>query len=291
MNGERLSRPQSKKGRMQRIVLELLCEKERNGEIPTNGRFVLYELEMAGQARKSRKGESRRDHGDDLPREQAVIDALTWLRNEDVIPWAWIEDETRRLDGYDHHDTVAGLLTSVCEHATINPWDGLPPLILCESRSLSGILRPLCDEYRCRLTATNGQARGFLVTEIAPILADNDRAVLYLGDLDHRGGQIEAHTQRVLEHETGRVFDWTRIAITEEQVAERGLTPTVKVDSAYRPPLEHDAWEAEALTQRVVVALVREALDLRLPQPLPDVQERERLEREALGDLLRESES
>jgi hypothetical protein len=184
-----------------------------------------------------------------------------------------------------------GLLTSVCEHATINPWDGLPPLILCESRSLSGILRPLCDEYRCRLTATNGQARGFLVTEIAPILADNDRAVLYLGDLDHRGGQIEAHTQRVLEHETGRVFDWTRIAITEEQVAERGLTPTVKVDSAYRPPLEHDAWEAEALTQRVVVALVREALDLRLPQPLPDVQERERLEREALGDLLRESES
>ena len=49
----RVSPHRSKKGRIQRAVLGLLLTKNRNGEIPTNGRFVFYELKQQGQVRKS----------------------------------------------------------------------------------------------------------------------------------------------------------------------------------------------------------------------------------------------
>ena len=42
------------------------------------------------------------------------------------------------------------------------------PLILCESRSLAGTLRDLAARYACPIASTNGQARGFLITEVAP---------------------------------------------------------------------------------------------------------------------------
>jgi hypothetical protein len=270
-----LSDAGSKKGRMQRLVLSLLLEKERNGEIPTNGRFVFYELEQQGKVRKSRRSESRRERGDDLPREQTVIDALMWLREKGVVPWEWIVDETRTLHGYDRFETIAESLRDSAEYAEINPWGAASPLVLCESRSLSGVLRNLVDEYRCLVAGTNGQVGGFLRTVIAPVLG-NGRAVLYLGDLDHQGAQIERNTRRVLEH----AGVWTRIALTQEQVDERGIEPMVKEDNRYRPTLVHEAWECEALTQRVVVALVRDALEARLPEPLEDVFEREQQQRD-----------
>jgi hypothetical protein len=60
---------------------------------------------------------------------------------------------------------------------------------------------------------------------VAPILQRNDRLVLYFGDFDLQGHQIEANTRRVLEHKARRWIDWNWIAITEEQIAQRGLTP------------------------------------------------------------------
>jgi len=278
-----LSSADSKKGRIQRIVLALLFEKRENGEIPTNGRFLFYELEQRGLVRKSRRGESRRERGDELPREQAVIDALMWVRDRGVIPWEWISDETRVLHGFDRYATVAEHLRVVVDHAEINPWAGEPPLILTESRSLAGVLRTISDEYRCRVAATNGQVGGFLRTEIAPIL-DNGRPVLYLGDLDHQGAQIELNTRRVLEREAGHRLGWRRIAITADQVADRRIEPIIKTDGRYRPALVHEAWEAEALTQRVVVSLVRAALDELLPGPLEEIRVREQAQREEWKD-------
>ena len=82
----RLSRPNTARGRMQRLVLQVQLEYEAAGELPTSGRFVFYEMETAGLVRKSSRGESRRGSGDD-PREQEVTDALIWLRDKGVVPW------------------------------------------------------------------------------------------------------------------------------------------------------------------------------------------------------------
>ena len=51
-----LSAPSSKAGRLQRACLELLREHERQGDIPTNGHFVFYELEQRGVIPKNYDG-------------------------------------------------------------------------------------------------------------------------------------------------------------------------------------------------------------------------------------------
>lgn len=109
--------------------------------------------------------------------------------------------------------------------------------MLVESRSLGGVLRAMTSEYLCSIAATNGQVGGFLHREVAPILQRNDRVVLYFRDFDLQGHQIEANTRRVLEHKARRRIDWNRIAITEEQIAQRG-----HVDLEEGPPVYDRAW-------------------------------------------------
>ncbi len=267
-----LSSPRSAKGRLQRAVLALLYGHRDRDELPTNGRFVFYELEQAGDVSKKRTGARRAD--------QNTSEALMWLRERGVIPWSWIVDETREVHGWQYPASVAEYVVECVKEARINPWAGPPPLIVCESRSLGGVLRPVVVEYGCEVAPTNGQCGGFLHTEVAPLLRDNDRRVLYLGDHDLSGDQIEANTRDVLERETGREIEWRRIAITAEQIEARGLTAIFKADMRYRPPREHEAWETEALGQTTVTALMRAALDELLPEPLDDVLEREQAERE-----------
>jgi len=78
----------------------------------------------------------------------------------------------------------------VLAYVRLDPWRGNAPLILTESRSLRGVLRSIVIEYRACIASTNGQVGGFLHTDIAPKLQQGAR-VLYLGDYELSGGQIE----------------------------------------------------------------------------------------------------
>jgi hypothetical protein len=128
--------------------------------------------------------------------------------------------------------------------------------------------RGVAQQYLCAVAATNGQVGGFLHTNLLPLLDGGDRAVLYVGDLDHQGAQIERNTRRVLESEVGHL-GWTRVALLPEHAA--GLPTRTKVDRRHKPSRFHDAVEVEALGQSTVVGLVRAALDALLPEPLDRV--------------------
>lgn len=272
-------RPGTKAATLRQAAHELLLSKrDENGNVSTNGRFVFYELEHTGLVRKSKPGETNRLPG--LPAgAQDLSDAVFWLRDEGIVPWSWIEDETRTLYAWRHAPSVADYLAQSVPLARIDLWAGNPPLLLVESRSLSGVLQDVCRFRLVDIAATNGQAGGFLRTDIAPALADNRRPVLYLGDHDHQGEQIEENTRHVLERETGRAIDWRRLALTREQIEEQRLEPIWKKDERYKPAKLCQAWEVEALTQEGVERLVRDALDALLPEPLAHVLERERQQR------------
>ena len=260
-----LSRPDSIKGRLQRAVLACLREEhEATGMLPTNGQFVWYEVLQRGFVPK------HEDRGRRRTPKQDVASALLWLREVGLVPWEWIVDETCTLSQWRYADTVADFLLDSVERARLDLWQGKkPPLILSESKSLGGVLRDTAGEYLVSIAPTGGQCRGFLITEVAPILEEGD-LVLYLGDWDHQGHQIEANSRRVLEGIVGPL-DWRRIAITEEQVEEHDLPVIMKPDHRYKPVRYHEAVETEALGQRLIVQLVREALDDLLPEPLEDV--------------------
>ena len=143
--------------------------------------------------------------------------------------------------------------------------------------------------------STNGQAKGHLVSKVAPALQAGQR-VLYLGDWDHCGHQIEAATKRTLIEHAGLpgisaigVGDrWERVALTDEQVAQLGPDVVIrKRDKRYNRERYFDAVETEAFGQANIVAALRSRLDDLMPEPLDDVLERERQQREQVAELLR----
>jgi hypothetical protein len=250
---------------------ELLAQHRQEDTLPTSARFLYYELVTLRVISKEKTGKRRPD--------QDMIDALTDLRESGEIPWNWITDETRSLEDYAGYATITDGVLSGLAYIELDPWGGDVPLILCESRSLAGCLRSVTSEYGVRIASTNGQCGGFLHTRIVPILQPEQR-VLYLGDLDLCGNDIEDNTRRVLEQELGALLDWERLALTEAQVERYQLPKIIKGDKRFSGDKGvHEAVETEALSQRIIVDILRERLEHLLPEPLESVHERAEQER------------
>jgi len=80
---------------------------------------------------------------------------------------------------------------------------------------------------------------------------------------------------------------WERLALTEEQVQQYGLPVIIKHDRRYKDGRPHEAVETEAISQAVLVDILRGRLDSLLPEPLSRVQERERRQRLRIERILR----
>jgi hypothetical protein len=255
--------------------------------------------------------------------DQELHDALTILRDRELVPWAWLQDETRQSHSFSTAPSVLAYVKGAARNASLDRWDGKPaPQILCESRSLAGVLYSTAALYACPIASTNGQARGFLVNEIAPYL-QADQRVLYLGDWDLCGNAIEEATRRTLvKHAAhwGTMYRatelvrgvrrrrrtssieplWERVALTTAQVEEldarraaEGLGSAVirKRDDRFNDGNGgrgkfFDAVETEALGQGVIVGMLHDRLDELMPEPLEDVHERERVQQDAMADFL-----
>jgi hypothetical protein len=238
-----------------------------------------------------RKEEARGHPGFSRGIDQEVSEALTYLRRTGLIPWEWIADETRQAYVYAGASSIIAGLIDVLDGIQLDPWgETRAPLILCESRSLAGVLRPTAAEYGCDIAATNGQVGGFLRTDIVPLLRGG-RPVFYFGDFDLAGAHIERNTGNVLTkgytwRETGEPCEptsWERLALTRAQVEAspelQGLV-IVKQDKRFKDGGSYEAIETEALSQTVIVATLRDALDAVLPEALADVRVREQAQRD-----------
>jgi hypothetical protein len=271
-----LSAPHTKAGRLQRACLDLLREHEADGALPTSIRFLFYELLDRGVIPKTYPGLQRTPG-------QYISEAVKRLREVGIL-WDWIVDETRTLYDWRYAPSVYQYVEDTLPLARIDVWDGeKAPLILCESRSLAGVLRAVAQNYLCPIAATNGQVGGFLHTDIAP-LVKGGRRVFYLGDLDLSGGQIEENTYKVLSDYGA--LDWERVAITPEQVQERTLPIIQKPDRRYKPPRWFPAVETESLGQSQIIAILTSRLEAAAPEPLAAVLEREEQQRVLVRERL-----
>ena len=272
-----LSPESTRKGYLQRVCLDLYYEHRHEGTLPTSLRFLFYELEGRGIVAKSYPGKT-------VTGSQEVSRAFMVLREEGLVPWEDIVDETRALHNPYRRATVAEAAADLLNRARKDPWEGTSaPLVLCESRSLSGVLSRVAQHYCVPIAATNGQTGGFLHTNVGPLVRDTVLEVLYFGDLDFSGGHIEANTRRVLESYEPDLA-WTKLAITDAQVHERELSVMSKFDK--RTKTHHDAVETEALSQGEIVRLLTEALDERLERPLAETRVLEQRERAQVRALL-----
>lgn len=301
---DKLSAADTNKGYLQRELLKRLNVHVREGTIPTDGHFLFYELEQRGVVSKNPPPGKVR-----TPR-QDLTDALTFLSEKGIVPWWWIEDGSRDYTKFKTRPTVGEYVSDSVNSAAIDRWGGKPaPLILCESQAVHAAAFDTAALYACPIAHTSGQARRHLINRVAPNLSGSQR-VLYLGDLDLSGGQIEEHTRKTLiEHsffgQASSVLvrrqweqmirsNWERLALTEAQVNAdprlRGLIIR-KVDRRFKPPRSFDAVELEALGQRRIVELVRARLDQLMldmtGEPIDAVLVRQDEQREQVAEQLR----
>ena len=148
-----LSAPDSKAGKLQLACLDLLREHQRKGEIPTNGRFLFYELEQRGVIPKKYDGINP-DTGKKWARTplQDVSVATMHLRDCGLIPWHWIEDETRSLSQWRYADSVLDYLLDTVALARIDLWQG--------ETAAADRLREPCEHGRgCAISRTSTSHR------------------------------------------------------------------------------------------------------------------------------------
>ena len=264
--------------RMRAALLKRLSVHERDRTLPTSSRFLFYELEGKDDGygvlvSKERRGARRPD--------QDLIDALTNLREAGQVPWDWIVDETRHVESVWRAKTVAEFLKQYVDHGeiVIDPWQwgDVRPFVICESRSLLGVLRHICRRYGVNSTSTNGQCAGFTRTKLAPAFDELDGGqdihVLYCGDLDIGGGQIEENTRRVLDDACRAKFAWERLMLTEAQVRHHELPCILKTDRRYKGgDGTHEAWECEALSQKLIIEMLEKRLRRLLPKTIEEIE-------------------
>ncbi|MGH9690775.1 MAG: hypothetical protein ACRD4C_06780 [Candidatus Acidiferrales bacterium] len=255
--------------------LALWREHKEAGTLPTSVRFLFYELVACGTIPK--KNDGARQPAQD------VSGALMRLREEGAIPWDDITDETRYIDYQSGAASIADWMIQVSGQARLDPWNGAAPVVITESRSLAGVLRPLAQQYLVTTISTCGQCGGFLHTVVARNVTP-EQQVLYLGDLDMSGGHIEENVRTVLEKELNCPLAWERLAITRQQAADFKLTAIQKYDG--RTKRHHDAIETEALGQATIVDLLRTRLNELLPEPIEKVLKREERQRHSLQRLM-----
>jgi hypothetical protein len=180
-------------------------------------------------------------------------------------------------------------VTDALEEARIDLWDGAPPpLILCESRSLAGVLENIARTYLCPIASTNGQVGGFLHTDLAPLVEEvwplEALRVFYFGDHDLSGGHIEENTYEVLD-EYGNL-DWKRLAITELQVSQHNLTAIEKEDHRFKPARTFPAYETEALKQTQIQQILTTALQDAAAISLQEATQEEKRQRVRVREVL-----
>ena len=185
-----LSAGHTAKGKLQRACLAIIRRMAEAGEVsadkPTNARFVYYVLKQGGYPLVKHAKGGRKD-------DQDTIDAVKHLRDIGAVPWDWISDETRDVSGPIVAPTIVQWLIDAIDQkrARIDPWpEGQRPMIICETRGVRSVLDATAREYGALITSTNGQAGGFLHTDVMPGMTWQT-PVAYFGDWNPAGSAIE----------------------------------------------------------------------------------------------------
>jgi hypothetical protein len=255
---------------IQDALLDELVDLQKDDALPTSGRFLFYRLVAQAIVTKKQSG--------------LVSDVLTELRNAKRVPMSWIVDRSRGVVDYSGYADLTEAARALIAGLQGDPWDGDVPLLMVESNSLAGVLEDLASEYRVHLCPLGGQSSTGLLGNELPSYLHDGQPVLYLGDLDLSGEQIEDSARERTEAYGGVVLEWERLALTEEQARTYDLPVIVKTDG--RSGKSHEAIETEALDQRLLVSVVRERLDELLPRSLEDVRDEEQQECKRLLEQL-----
>jgi hypothetical protein len=202
-----------------------------------------------------------------------VYRLLKLAREQDIIPWHWIVDETRELERVSSWANPAAYVRTVSRAYRRDFWMQQPVRVevWSEKGTVRGVLAPVLDKYGVGFRVMHGFGSATAIHDIAN---DDDKPliILYVGDYDPSGMYMseEDIPQRLVEY-GGEHVVVKRIALLSKQV--RGLpsfpasdkkgTSSKKGDPRYGwfvRNFGNRCWELDALDPNDLRALVEKAI-------------------------------
>jgi hypothetical protein len=179
---------------------------------------------------------------------QRVYRLLKEMREQRMIPWEWIVDETRQLERAPSWNNPNEFAESATRQFRLNNWTQQPSRceVWSEKGTIRGVLQPVLDEYGVGFRVMHGYGSATAVNEVAAAIYDDDRPLmaLYVGDFDPSGLHMsEVDLPERLAEYGGHHVQVKRIALTQEQLASLDGLSFPALDKRKDPRYEWFVWD------------------------------------------------
>jgi hypothetical protein len=147
---------------------------------PASVRAVCYQLFIAGLIPNMGKSATN-----------GVSRQLTWAREEGIIPWGWIVDESREAERVTTWENPDEVIDAAVRGYRRDYWQDQPRRVevWSEKGTVRGTLAPVLEEFGITFRVMHGYASATVVNTIAEESRDNPKPLvaLYVGDWDPSG--------------------------------------------------------------------------------------------------------
>lgn len=253
-----------------RKSLELIeAAREILAEIqPATVRAVCYRLFVAGGIDSMAKKNTSR-----------VSVQLTYAREQGIIPWDWIVDETRRVESWTQWEDPEAFAADVSRKYRRDNWALQDTIVQVwsEKGTVRGTLEPILSTYGVDFCVLHGFASSTAAYNIARRIENDDRrfVALYVGDWDCSGLYMSEHDlpERLRQYGASPDF-FFRVALTEEDISDSDLPsfPAIdkKDDPRYRWFISRygtRCWELDALSPAILRNRVARYIEAQIDKP------------------------
>ena len=251
---------------------------------PITGRGVGYKLFTKGLIPSMERNEMRR-----------VYRLLLKAREQGIIPWDWIVDETRAIERVPTWADPDEYARATVQDYRRDFWNQQPVRceVWSEKGTVRGVLQPVLDEYAVGFRVMHGFSGATTIYDVAQDDDGRELIVIYVGDLDPSGMYMsEKDLPDRLSKYDGDHVELRRIALTRAQA--RGLPSFPATDKRKDPRYSwfvanhgRDCWELDAMDPNDLRDCVEEAIiDLIEPVAWQRCEVVNRAERESLKTVL-----
>ena len=207
---------------------------------------------------------------------QRVSVQLVYAREEEIIPWEWLVDDTRKASRANMWDDPAQIIRAAVNSYRRNYWQDQPHSveIWSEKGTVGGVLAGILDQYGVTFRVMKGFGSATALHDVAESSQEGKPlTVFYIGDYDPSGMYMSEMDIPTRFTKYGGVADFKRISLTRSQCF--GLPSfeagTKQTDGRYKWFVDnfgHTCWELDALDPNdlrdSVEGAIKSMLDLAL---------------------------
>lgn len=258
---------------------------------PASVRAVCYRLFTLGVISSMQKSETNK-----------VSTHLTWARENKIIPWEWIVDETRSPECVSAFKDLEEYIESAKNGYRRDRWSDQPDWVevWSEKGTIRGTLAPVLNEYGVTFRVMHGYGSATTLNQVAMETqrADKPLTVLYVGDWDPSGLHMSEMDLPRRLREYGGDVDLVRLALADYDCDDD--LPSFPTDTKQKDPRHRwyrdrygsRCWELDALSPVTLRDRVAAAIDGRLDHAAwRRAEVVEKAERDSISSILNQNRS